>query len=179
MIDQISVFNHGGIVLWEKQYQSVPADVINSLVSRVFIEETGSAGSGSGFVAGKYTAQYTSDNDLGIHTVVVYQSVLQLGFAKDLARDVQKIFASMYTAQDVAKQRLPEVGKFAAMVELRREKAEATSRREESVIGAVAPEQRALQTPEPVDSAKATPETTVSRSLCRLSTVLLFQEKKH
>jgi hypothetical protein len=166
MIDQISVFSHGGVVLWDKQYEKVPQDVLNALVSKVFIEEDRIAVTGgSGYVIGKYTAQFSYDNDLGICAALVYQSVLRLGFAKDFINDVKKVFANMYTADDVSQDRLPDLAKFEAMVELRLKKLEEEGRKEQNGASSVTADVPvSVNTPDLAsqDSAKATPETTVS-----------------
>ncbi|KAK7204168.1 signal recognition particle, alpha subunit, N-terminal-domain-containing protein [Myxozyma melibiosi] len=104
MIDYFSVFTTGGIVLWQKCYQPVSANILDSLVADIFIEDRrGKAGSDSSMTKDRYTVKWTSSNDFGIIIVAVYQSLLQITFIDELLASVKKLFTTLYADELKAK----------------------------------------------------------------------------
>ncbi|KAK9237517.1 SRP54-type protein [Lipomyces kononenkoae] len=96
MIDYFTVFTTGGIVLWQKCNQPVPAATVDSLVSDIFIEDRRSAGERSSLTKDRYTVKWTTANDFGIIIVAVYQSLLQISFIDELLASVKKLFTTLY-----------------------------------------------------------------------------------
>lgn len=75
MLDAFEIVTTSGIVLWRKEYSPLSSNVINSLISDVFIEERGGkTGEGDGKAAAykkdKYTLRWTSAKDVGLIFVV-------------------------------------------------------------------------------------------------------------
>lgn len=79
MLDAFEIVTTSGIVLWRKHYAPVSPNIINSLISDVFIEERGGKkSSGEGESEGrtapyrkdKHTLRWTSAKDVGLVFVV-------------------------------------------------------------------------------------------------------------
>ncbi|CAN6667992.1 signal recognition particle receptor subunit alpha homolog [Trichomonascus vanleenenianus] len=101
MLDLLSVFTTGGIVLWSQRGSDSKGDAVdtfvNSLVSEVFVDAARhSTVAASTFQKGGYTAKYVALNDIGVVVVGVYQTVLQLRYVGELVESVRKIFTSVY-----------------------------------------------------------------------------------
>lgn len=75
MLDTFEVLTTSGIVLWSRTYAPVGANVINSLIRDVFIEERiipqqEDAGSKPTYKKEGYTLKWTASKDLGLIFVV-------------------------------------------------------------------------------------------------------------
>lgn len=80
MLDCFEIVTTSGVVLWSKSYAPVGANIINSLINDVFIEEkvlpaavsTGdtSAARNPAYKKEKYTLKWTTAKDLGLIFVV-------------------------------------------------------------------------------------------------------------
>lgn len=68
MLDAFEILTTSGIVLWRKQYAPVSANVVDSLVRDVLIEEkqTGQ----ESYKKDRYTLRWTSAKDVGLVFVV-------------------------------------------------------------------------------------------------------------
>ena len=87
MLDTFEILTTTGIVLWSKSYANIGANVINSFISDVFIEERGlsAAGLANGptsdkpaYQKDKYTLKWTTAKDLGLIFVVCAHVLLLL-----------------------------------------------------------------------------------------------------
>ena len=75
MLDAFEILTTSGIVLWRKEHSPVSTNVINSLISDIFIEERGgkrvdSEGKNAPYKKDKYTLRWTSATDVGLIFVV-------------------------------------------------------------------------------------------------------------
>lgn len=78
MLDTFEILTTSGIVLWSKSYANVSANIINSLITDVFIEDRGVLGASSDDSASikptykkdHYTLKWTTARDLGLIFVV-------------------------------------------------------------------------------------------------------------
>lgn len=82
MLDSFEILTTSGVVLWSKSYAPVSANVVDSLIKEVFIEDTvGAAGAATGsqdvsaarnpaFKKERYTLKWTTAKDLGLIFVV-------------------------------------------------------------------------------------------------------------
>lgn len=94
MIDLISVFSTGGIVLWQKTYQgAVSENVVNSLIREVFIENR--AKDRDIFHKDNYTVKYLVSNDYGLVFVVAYQSIIHLSYSDEFLSNFNTIFLAL------------------------------------------------------------------------------------
>ena len=126
MLDSFEILTTSGVVLWSRSYASVGANVINSLIKDVFIEQHGGAAAESedGVTSGKpsfrkdqYTLKWTTARDLGLIFVVrlsrwscpdelltrkrqaVYQSLIHLSWIDKLLDNVKTLFVNLYGGQ--------------------------------------------------------------------------------
>lgn len=78
MLDTFEILTTSGIVLWSKSYAQVSANIINSLITEVFIEERGLPNAGLDgssstkptYKKDQYTLKWTTARDLGLIFVV-------------------------------------------------------------------------------------------------------------
>lgn len=77
MLDSFEILTTSGVVLWSKQYAPVGANVVNSFIRDVFIEDRSAGATGSESAArnppykkDKYTLKWTTAKDLGLIFVV-------------------------------------------------------------------------------------------------------------
>jgi hypothetical protein len=85
MLDTFEILTTSGVVLWSRTYAPVGANVINSLIRDVFIEERilpqpEDAGSKPTYKKEGYTLKWTASKDVGLIFVVCnqFQSVLEI-----------------------------------------------------------------------------------------------------
>ena len=83
MLDSFEILNTSGVVLWSRSYANVGANIINSLIKDVFIEQHGGVAAGSedgatsskpSFRKDQYTLKWTTARDLGLIFVVCLSS---------------------------------------------------------------------------------------------------------
>ncbi|KAL1304806.1 hypothetical protein AAFC00_003734 [Neodothiora populina] len=112
MLDAFEILTTSGVVLWSKSYAPVSSNVVNSLISDVFIEDrlsslTISSSSSASkedtqsarntpFKKDKHTVKWTTAKDLGLIFVAVYQSILHLPFVDDLLDVTRALFIKQY-----------------------------------------------------------------------------------
>jgi len=82
MLDTFEVLTTSGVVLWSRTYVPVGANIINSLIRDVFIEErilpqSEDAGSKPTYKKEGYTLKWTASKDLGLIFVVSNQPSCQ------------------------------------------------------------------------------------------------------
>jgi len=80
MLDSFEILTTSGVVLWSKSYVPVSSNIINALISDVFIEEKVPSGNKAGddnrasrnppYKKEKYTLKWTTAKDLGLIFVV-------------------------------------------------------------------------------------------------------------
>ncbi|KAI9722517.1 MAG: hypothetical protein M1828_004512 [Chrysothrix sp. TS-e1954] len=119
MLDSFEILTSSGIVLWSKSYAPIGANIINSLIKDVFIEErvpaAPSAGADSSaarnptYKKDKYSLKWTTAKDLGLIFVhatetltekqAVYQSLIQLSWIDELLDNVKTLFTKLYGEQ--------------------------------------------------------------------------------
>ncbi|KAI9805012.1 MAG: hypothetical protein M1833_006315 [Piccolia ochrophora] len=108
MLDTFEILTTSGVVLWSKSYAPISANIINGLITNVFIEERvapgaiaadASATSNPPYRKDKYTLKWTTFKDLGLIFVAVYQSLLHLSWIDKLLDNVKTIFVDLYKDQ--------------------------------------------------------------------------------
>ena len=80
MLDSFEILTTSGVVLWSKSYVPVSSNLINALITDVFIEERTPSGLKTGsdnkasrnppYKKDKYTLRWTTAKDLGLIFVV-------------------------------------------------------------------------------------------------------------
>jgi hypothetical protein len=91
MLDAFEIVTTSGVVLWSRSYATIGANIINSLIREVFIEQNGlgaaAAGLDDGHTASKpafkkdqYTLKWTAVKELGLIFVVKMQNLLLSNF---------------------------------------------------------------------------------------------------
>ncbi|KAF2017358.1 P-loop containing nucleoside triphosphate hydrolase protein [Aaosphaeria arxii CBS 175.79] len=104
MLDSFEILTTSGVVLWSHTYVPVGANIINSLIRDVFIEEriqpqAEDAGSKPTYRKEGYTLKWTAAKDLGLIFVAVYQSLVHMTWIDKLLDNVRKLFTGLYEAQ--------------------------------------------------------------------------------
>ncbi|KAH8730375.1 signal sequence receptor alpha subunit [Phaeosphaeriaceae sp. PMI808] len=104
MLDTFEILTTSGVVLWSRTYAPVGANVINSLIRDVFIEERilpqpEDAGSKPTYKREGYTLKWTASKDLGLIFVAVYQSLVHLTWIDRLLDNVRALFVGLYGEQ--------------------------------------------------------------------------------
>lgn len=104
MLDTFEIVTASGVVLWSRTYVPVGANVINSLIRDVFIEErtlpqAEDSGSKPTYRKEGYTVKWTQAKDLGLIFVAVYQSLVHLTWIDKLLDNVRKLFVGLYGEQ--------------------------------------------------------------------------------
>ncbi|ORY80968.1 SRP54-type protein [Protomyces lactucae-debilis] len=95
MLDLFTIVNQGGVVLWQKQLSPVSNAVVNGLITDIFI----AGSSASTYAKSGYTVKWTHANELGLIFVVVYQSLLQLGFVEEFLDNMKRIVRKLYATE--------------------------------------------------------------------------------
>lgn len=101
MLDSFEILSTSGVVLWSKQYAPIGANVVNSLIRDIFIEErSGAAAEDSSqkptYSKEGYTLKWTTAKDLGLIFVAVYQSLIHLSWVDKLLDNVRTLFSELY-----------------------------------------------------------------------------------
>lgn len=104
MLDTFEILTTSGVVLWSRTYVPVGANVINSLIRDVFIEEriqpqAEDTGSKPTYRKEGYTLKWTASKDLGLIFVAVYQSLVHLTWIDKLLDNVRALFVGLYGEQ--------------------------------------------------------------------------------
>ncbi|KAH7090174.1 signal recognition particle, alpha subunit, N-terminal-domain-containing protein [Paraphoma chrysanthemicola] len=104
MLDTFEILTTSGVVLWSRTYVPVGANVINSLIRDVFIEEriipqAEDAGAKPTYKKEGYTLKWTASKDLGLIFVAVYQSLVHLTWIDKLLDNVRALFVGLYGEQ--------------------------------------------------------------------------------
>eukprot|EP00890_Picochlorum_soloecismus_P006160 jgi/Picsp_1/6545/NSC_03888-R1_signal recognition particle receptor len=97
MLDQISIFTKGGVLLWTKTFAAVRGDPVNTLIRTCLLEDrTGdSSFAYTAPLGGSYTIKWLFNNSLGLIYVAVYQKALKLTYIDELLRRVDKAFCKV------------------------------------------------------------------------------------
>ncbi|EUC35641.1 hypothetical protein COCCADRAFT_90306 [Bipolaris zeicola 26-R-13] len=101
MLDTFEILTTSGVVLWSRTYVPVGANVINSLIRDVFIEEriqpqADDTGSKPAYKKDGYTLKWTAAKDVGLIFVAVYQSLVHLTWIDKLLDNVRALFIGLY-----------------------------------------------------------------------------------
>ena len=109
MLDSFEILTTSGVVLWSKQYVSVSSNIVNALITDVFIEERipsatkaqgdARASRNTPYKKEKYTMKWATAKDIGLIFVAVYQSMLSLSWVDDLLDVVRGIFLKEFSAE--------------------------------------------------------------------------------
>jgi signal recognition particle receptor subunit alpha len=104
MLDTFEIVTTSGVVLWSRTYVPVGANVINSLIRDIFIEErtlphADDTGSKPTYKKEGYTLKWTHAKDLGLIFVAVYQSLVHLTWIDKLLDNVRALFVGLYGDQ--------------------------------------------------------------------------------
>ncbi|GAM82815.1 hypothetical protein ANO11243_008010 [Dothideomycetidae sp. 11243] len=109
MLDSFEILTTSGVVLWSKQYVPVSSNIVNALITDVFIEERIPSAAKSSddrraarnmpYKKEKYTLKWTTAKDIGLIFVpqAVYQSLLSLTWVDDLVDVVRGIFIQEFS----------------------------------------------------------------------------------
>lgn len=92
MLDLFTVIDKGGVVLWQRELAPVSGTIVNSLISDVFL----AGSSQETYAKSGYTVKWTMANELGLIFVVVYQSLLQLGFVEEFLENMKRILVKLH-----------------------------------------------------------------------------------
>ncbi|KAF2258714.1 P-loop containing nucleoside triphosphate hydrolase protein [Lojkania enalia] len=101
MLDTFEILTTSGVVLWSRTYVPVGANIINSLIRDVFIEERivpqpEGVGQKPTFRKEGYALKWTQAKDLGLIFVAVYQSLVHLTWIDKLLDNVRALFVGLY-----------------------------------------------------------------------------------
>lgn len=96
MIDHFAIFSKTGTVLWSKTLCKLSGDPVDTLISRVLLEDR--AGERT-FTRDAYQMQWAFENKLDLVFVVVYQKILQLLYIEELLELVKRDFVARFPAQ--------------------------------------------------------------------------------
>ncbi|TYZ67440.1 hypothetical protein PybrP1_010998 [[Pythium] brassicae (nom. inval.)] len=96
MIDHFAIFSKTGTVLWSKTLCKLTGDPVDTLITRVLLEDR--AGERT-FTRDAYQMQWAFENKLDLVFVVVYQKILQLLYIEELLELVKKDFVARFPAQ--------------------------------------------------------------------------------
>ncbi|KAF2205223.1 P-loop containing nucleoside triphosphate hydrolase protein [Delitschia confertaspora ATCC 74209] len=103
MLDTFEILTTSGVVLWSRSYAPVGANIINSLIRDVFIEErivpVEDAAQKPTYKKEGYTLKWTMAKDLGLIFVAVYQSLVHLTWIDKLLDNVCALFVGLYGEQ--------------------------------------------------------------------------------
>ncbi|KAF2741142.1 P-loop containing nucleoside triphosphate hydrolase protein [Polyplosphaeria fusca] len=104
MLDTFEILTTSGVVLWSRTYVPVGANVIDSLIRDVFIEERivpqpDDVGQKPTYKKDGYTLKWTTAKDLGLIFVAVYQSLVHLTWIDKLLDNVRALFTGLYSEQ--------------------------------------------------------------------------------
>ncbi|OCK85445.1 P-loop containing nucleoside triphosphate hydrolase protein, partial [Lepidopterella palustris CBS 459.81] len=109
MLDTFEILSTSGVVLWSKSYVPVGANIINSLIRDVFIEERKAPGASTiddtsaaqkpTYRKEGYTLKWTTAKDFGLIFVAVYQSLVHLTWIDKLLDNVRTLFTGLYGDQ--------------------------------------------------------------------------------
>jgi signal recognition particle receptor subunit alpha len=94
MLDHISIFNQGGIVLWDLNWEKLKGNPINALIQTIFLEDRSGT---EQFVQGGHALKWERANDLGLYFVAVYQNIMQKSpYLDTLLLKVKESFVELY-----------------------------------------------------------------------------------
>lgn len=82
-------------MLWQKQLSPVSNAVVNGLITDIFIAGTAT----QSYAKSGYTVRWTQANELDLIFVVVYQSLLQLGFVEEFLDNMKQIVRKLFATQ--------------------------------------------------------------------------------
>ncbi|KAF2762427.1 P-loop containing nucleoside triphosphate hydrolase protein [Pseudovirgaria hyperparasitica] len=102
MLDSFEIVSTSGVVLWSKQYVPVGANIVNSLIRDIFIEDirtSGDPGQKPTYKKEGYTLKWTVAKDLGLIFVAVYQSLVHMTWIDKLLDNVRTLFTGLYSEQ--------------------------------------------------------------------------------
>ncbi|KAI9831747.1 MAG: hypothetical protein M1826_003078 [Phylliscum demangeonii] len=108
MLDTFEILTTTGVVLWSRSYAVVGANVINSLIQDVFVEERlgpvhggedRSTASKVAYRKDRYTLKWTTAKELGLIFVAVYQSLLHISWIDKLLDHIKTLFVKLYGDQ--------------------------------------------------------------------------------
>ncbi|CEG50098.1 signal recognition particle receptor subunit alpha [Plasmopara halstedii] len=109
MIDHFVIFSKTGTVLWSRTLCKLSGDPVDSLISRVLMEDR--AGEKK-YIEDAYSMQWVFENKLDLVFVVVYQKILQLLYIEELLELVKKDFIAMFPQQIARKTPVTYEAKF-------------------------------------------------------------------
>lgn len=109
MLDHFSIFNQGGIVLWDLTWEKLKGTPINALIQTIFLEERSGT---EQFTQGGYALKWERANDQGLYFVAVYQNIMQKNpYLDTLLVRVKNSFIEMY-GEKLKSQPFPIPGQY-------------------------------------------------------------------
>jgi len=93
MLDQITVFNQAGPILWSKSLAPLKGDPLNELIRNIFLE--GRFGATS-FISGQYEMKWKLINEFHVVIVAVYQKVIRLPYVEELLEKIKNEIIERY-----------------------------------------------------------------------------------
>lgn len=104
MIDAVSIFTKGGVVLWSYYFATVTAtpfasssksDPIDFLIRNVFLEERTASTSTTGTSVDRFKLQWAVLNELGVVFVAVYEGLMQMNYIDKLLDSLKNEFTRL------------------------------------------------------------------------------------
>ncbi|EMR09695.1 hypothetical protein PNEG_01882 [Pneumocystis murina B123] len=93
MLVLFTIFNRGGIVLWERSFDVLPFNIINDFINDIFIEEQMSK---TIYIKEDFAVKWTVSNDFGLVFAVVYLSLSELVYVEEFLENIKKLFCQLY-----------------------------------------------------------------------------------
>eukprot|EP00808_Paulinella_micropora_P004924 g50970.t1 len=96
MLEGLTIFHRGGIVLWQWVREELEASHVNALIGNVLLEEKGSS---TGYTHGEYAFKWTFKNDLQLVFVAVYMKQFTLFYVNELLDSVKARFCKLFKGE--------------------------------------------------------------------------------
>ncbi|KAI8929475.1 SRP54-type protein [Entophlyctis helioformis] len=96
MIDLATIVTRGGVVLWSREFVSLPTGKtgpVDAVIRNVLIEERAGL---DAYTVDSMLVKWTFANDLGLVFVVAHQKVLALGYIDDLLGGIKSTFCGRF-----------------------------------------------------------------------------------
>ncbi|KAG4300645.1 hypothetical protein PCK1_003074 [Pneumocystis canis] len=94
MLTLFTIFNKGGIVLWEKSFNVSFCNIINNFIHDIFIKEQSIK---TFYVKDDLVVKWTISNKYELVFAVVYSNFSQLDYVDELLENVKQLFCQLYS----------------------------------------------------------------------------------
>ncbi|KTW28154.1 hypothetical protein T552_02013 [Pneumocystis carinii B80] len=93
MLVLFTIFNRGGIVLWERAFDDLPFNIIKNFINDIFIEEQKSK---TTYIKEDLAVKWTISNEYGLVFAAVYISLSELYYVEEFLENIKKLFCQIY-----------------------------------------------------------------------------------